>query len=57
MIDTNATKVPKAPAIAMFARWGRFILFLCTAGWLFPHTCTEGMDLSKIQGGHLANTS
>ncbi len=39
------------------ARLGRFILFLCTAGWLFPHTCTEGMDLSSIQRDHLANNS
>ena len=36
------------------ARLGRFIAFLCTAGWLFPHVCTEGMDLSKIQRDQLA---
>ena len=36
------------------ARLGRFIVFLCTAGWLFPHVCTEDMDLSKIQRDQLA---
>ncbi len=35
-------------------RLGRFILFLCTSGWLFPHACTEGMDLTKIQNDHMA---
>ena len=35
-------------------RVGRFILFLCTSGWLFPHACTEGMDLTKIQKDHTA---
>lgn len=32
-----------------FGRLGRFIVFLCTSGWLFPHACTEGMDLSQMQ--------
>ena len=35
-------------------RLGRFILFLCTAGWAFPHVCTEDMDLTKIQNDHMA---
>jgi len=31
------------------ARLGRFILFLCTAGWMYPHVCTEDLDLTQIQ--------
>lgn len=27
----------------------RFVIFLCTAGWAFPHVCTEDMDLTKLQ--------
>jgi hypothetical protein len=27
----------------------RFLVFLCTAGWIFPHVCTEDLDLTKIQ--------
>lgn len=40
--------------LSKLARLGRFIVFLCTAGWVFPHVCTEGMDLTKIQDGHMA---
>ena len=40
--------------IRKLARLGRFIVFLCTAGWVFPHVCTEGMDLTKIQNEHMA---
>ncbi len=36
------------------ARLGRFILFLCTAGWAFPHVCTEGMNLTRIQNERMA---
>lgn len=39
------------------ARLGRFVLFLCTAGWAFPHVCTEGMDLTKLQNEHMARKS
>lgn len=35
------------------ARLGRFIAFLCTAGWAFPHVCTEDLDLTEIQKGHM----
>ena len=38
-------------------RLGRFIAFLCTAGWAVPHVCTEGMDLTKIQNEHMARKS
>jgi hypothetical protein len=36
---------------AKLARLGRFLVFLCTAGWAFPHVCTEDMDLTRIQNG------
>lgn len=44
------------PAVLLrkLGRLGRFIVFLCTAGWLFPHTCTEGMDLTRIQNERMA---
>lgn len=45
-----ASATPPPPSIARrLRRLGRFIVFLCTAGWLFPHVCTEDMDLTKIQ--------
>ncbi|HZM48427.1 MAG TPA: hypothetical protein VFC14_26680 [Burkholderiales bacterium] len=34
-------------------RLGRFIIFLCTLGWVFPHVCTEDMDLTRIQNEHM----
>ena len=37
------------PVVHNLGRLGRFIVFLCTAGWAFPHVCTEGMDLTRIQ--------
>ena len=33
----------------------RFMVFLCSAGWLFPHASTEGMDLTQIQKDRTAN--
>jgi hypothetical protein len=36
-------------------RLGRFVVFLCTSGWLFPHACTEGMNLTRIQNDQLNN--
>lgn len=57
MSDANATVVRRPALLATLARLGRFIVFLCTAGWLFPHTCTEGMNLSKIQHGHQTGNS
>jgi len=35
-------------------RLGRFMVFLCTAGWAYPHVCTEDMDLTRIQNEHMA---
>jgi hypothetical protein len=34
-------------------RLGRFVVFLCTSGWLFPHACTEGMNLTQLQRDQL----
>lgn len=39
---------------AKLARLGRFVIFLCTAGWIFPHVCTEDMDLRKTPNGREA---
>ena len=36
------------------SRLGRFVVLLCTAGWAFPHVCTEDMDLTRIQNEHMA---
>ena len=33
--------------LGKLGRLGRFAVFLCTAGWAFPHVCTEGMDLTR----------
>ena len=38
--------------IRKLARLGRFIIFLCTAGWAFPHVLTEDMDLTRIDKEH-----
>ena len=32
--------------IRKLGRLGRFVIFLCTFGWIFPHVCTEDMDLT-----------
>ncbi len=39
------------------ARLGRFLVFLCTAGWAFPHVCTEDMDLTSIQNEHMRDNA
>ena len=38
--------------IRMLGRSARFIVFLCTAGWAFPHVCTEDMDLTAMHNEH-----
>lgn len=48
MSQTGSTaSVPSV--LRKLGRLGRFILFLCTAGWAFPHVCTEDMDLTAMQ--------
>lgn len=54
MSQTGSTASPSATILRKLGSLGRFILFLCTLGWLFPHACTEGMDLTKIQNDHMA---
>jgi hypothetical protein len=54
----NTVPSPAAPLparlIHRIARIGRFVIFLCTAGWIYPHACTERMDLTQIQNRHAA---
>ena len=54
MSQTGSTSALSTMVIRKLGRLGRFILFLCTSGWLFPHVCTERMDLTKIQNDHMA---
>ena len=54
----NSTQSSTALPNAIFSKLGRlarFVVFLCTAGWLFPHACTERMDLTRIQNEHSAS--
>jgi hypothetical protein len=46
----------KRSAAQTLRRLGRFVIFLCTAGWAFPHVCTEDMDLTAIQNKQTAGT-
>lgn len=54
MSETGATPAPSTTVIRKLGRLGRFIVFLCTAGWAYPHVCTEYMDLTRIQNEHMA---
>ncbi len=54
MSQTGATTALPATVIRKLGRLGRFMIFLCTAGWAFPHVCTENMDLTRIQNEHMA---
>ena len=54
MSDTRAPSALSATVIRKLGRLGRFMVFLCTAGWAYPHVCTEHMDLTRIQNGHMA---
>jgi hypothetical protein len=54
MNDTESDASLPVAVIRKLIRLSRFILFLCTAGWAFPHVCTEGMDLTRIQNEHMA---
>jgi len=40
--------VPVGPG-GFLGRLGRFVIFLCSAGFLYPNVCIEGMDCTKIQ--------
>lgn len=54
MNNPESTSSVPATILQKLGRLGRFILFLCTSGWLFPHACTEGMDLTRIQKERMA---
>jgi hypothetical protein len=54
MSKPESTASLPATILRKLGRLGRFIVFLCTSGWLFPHACTEGMDLTKIQKDRIA---
>jgi hypothetical protein len=54
MSETGPAASPSATMIRRLARLGRFVFFLCTAGWAYPHVCTETLDLTKIQNEHMA---
>jgi hypothetical protein len=49
MNQTQSNTGLPATILVKLGRLVRFVVFLCTAGWLFPHACTEGMDLTRIQ--------
>lgn len=57
MSQTGSTSALATRVIRRLRRLGRFLLFLCTAGWAFPHVCTEDMDLTRIQNEHMAKKS
>ena len=48
MSEGESTATMTTPKITL-GRVGRFIAFLLTSGYAYPHVCTEGMDLTKIQ--------
>ena len=55
MSQTGATTTALfATVIRKLGRVGRFMIFLCTAGWAFPHVCTEDMNLTRIQNQQMA---
>ena len=54
MSQSESRPSSTATVLRKLKRLGRFVIFLCTAGWAFPHICTEGMDLTKIQNEHMA---
>jgi len=54
MSQTRTTPPLSGSVIRKLHRLGRFIVFLCTAGWAFPHVCTEHMNLTRIQNEHMA---
>ena len=57
MSQSESSATSTAIILRKLGRLGRFVIFLCTAGWAFPHICTEGMDLTKIQNEHMAKKS
>lgn len=52
-MSATGSAAPQPTIFRRLRRLGRFALFLCTAGWAFPHVCTEDMDLTRIQNEHM----
>ncbi len=53
-MSQNETSANAPSTIARkLGRLFRFLMFLLTAGWAYPHVCTEDMDLTKIQDEHM----
>lgn len=53
MQPAEETSGSRTSITAKLARFGRFIIFICTAGWAFPHVCTEDLDLTRIQKNYM----
>ena len=52
MSRTGSTPSAPSTVIRLLGRSVRFMVFICTAGWAFPHVCTEDMDLTRMQNEH-----
>jgi hypothetical protein len=50
MTDDKTSATSQSSAMARLAHWGRFSIFLLTAGFAYPNVMVEGMDLTRIQG-------
>ena len=55
MSQPGSTASLPTTVLRKLGRLARFIVFLCSSGWLFPHACTEGMDLTQIQKDRTAS--
>ena len=49
MTETTISSPPPKTWSQKLKRLLRFLVFLGTAGWAYPHVCTEDMDLTKLQ--------
>ena len=54
MSEPGVTTPLFVAVIRKLARLTRFMVFLCTGGWAYPHVCTEDMDLTRIQNERMA---
>lgn len=43
--------VPVGPG-GILGRLGRFIVFVCSGGFLYPNVFIEGLDCTKVQEGY-----
>jgi len=47
--DARAKYFLKPKGVNPIAWCGRFILFLLSSGYLYPHCCTENMDMKLYE--------